>query len=665
MENETDPDRDRPQAETPDLRPSERFIVRAPTTGEERVFTDPREAGAAFFSADPADRPSVIHAGDKGVRHMAGTELHGQHEDREPRYFKSLPSSHAPDAAFRAGFLEAMETSVTERLGKVDWEADATSRFDARLKDDLEAFARREPEKAAALWNEHTGETPPGPELRAAVQVMEVAAERDSREFHAASDAGPKVIAMGDWVTTDQNVELRPVAVSTERGIHTGYEASVRGGDGAITFSERTFPNSREALRHSWDFYEGAEEGVTRAVVAAAELAREPDEPVRSGAPGLVVETHVPDARDAIGTGTFTDGEGSGGFLPENVLAVTSRGRDGERELIAQLPDQTPLSAAVAAHLAENPAVIAHAQRQRERAAFIDNPGQAISDWLERSEKVIHTIPRERQQELRSEVYGIAAEAAKAFGIDREREQIEAPPRSTLYSTTISATAMLVGAERVDLDSGAGEVLKAGIQAAALEAGIDGAKVERRLETGAANAHQEETWVKSDIAEVADRHRLDLGDEKARGRAAELVDRFYEKAAELVHAARTAEVMRDRDHLVETLGTMANVHANQGAVAFRNEDQARDFAEEMKARYGASVLKDMAEGRTEALAKDIPDPSARQAMAEAVVAAAKEHPAIGLSAQEIEGADRRLSTTDAERDRAREQAQERSRDREF
>jgi hypothetical protein len=67
--------------------------------------------------------------------------------------------------------------------------------------------------------------------------------------------------------------------------------------------------------------------------------------------------------------------------------------------------------------------------------------------------------------------------------------------------------------------------------------------------------------------------------------------------------------------MVEALGKMAKVHASQGSVAFRNENQARDFAEEMKERYGATVLKDIAAGRTEALAKDVPDPAARAAMA--------------------------------------------------
>lgn len=712
MENKA-PEQERPAAETPEAPPKERFILSAAGSEGSQTFTHPREAGAAFFAADPSERPVVIHAEGRWARTMARTEIHGEHENGEPRYFKTLPSSHPPDAEFRAGFLEAMETSVTERLGKVDWEADAGRRLDTRLQDDLEAFARRAPEKAAALWSGRSGETPPGPELRAAVRAMEAAAEREVREIHAASTVEPKVIASGDWVTTDRNIELRPVAIATDHGIHTGYEASFGGGDAAITFTERTFPNSRDALLHAWDFYEGEEEGLEIAVRERAELDRlavepdlrpeglviehreQPEFPQREVAiyagedaqlivilgrdtpgnrdlaedvaadPGFrkLVAEHVADAEAALGPGRFIDGSDSAGFLPSELLAITAYSRDGGEDVLAKFPNEGPLSEALASYLVESPVLAAHAERQREQAAFLENPGRAISDWLERSEEAIGFIPWEEQQDLRSEIYGIAAEAAAAFGLDRQKEQIEAPPRSTLYSTVISATSLATGAERVDLPPDAADALKAGIQAAALEAGIDGAKVERRLETGAANAHREEAWVRSDIAEVAARHRLDLGDAQARGRAAELVDRFYEKAAELVHAARATEIARDSDHLVETLGTMANVHASQGTIMFRNEDQARDFAEEMKARYGASVLKDIAEGRTEALTKDVPDPDARQAMAQAVVAAAKEHPALGFSAQEVDVAERKLAAQAATQERPDPHARERSRDR--
>ena len=710
MENKA-PEQERPTAETPEIPPKVRFVLSAAPGGEAQTFADPREAGAAFFAADPSERPVVIHAEDRSARTMARTEIHGEHEDGAPLYFKALPYSHPPDAVFRAGFLEAMERSVIARLGKVEWGREGEERLEPRLQEDLEAFARYEPQKAAALWSEHTGETPPGRQLRAAVHALEAAAEREARQVHAAGNADPRVVASGDWVTTDADAELRPVAVETGRGIHTGYEASVGGDETVLTVSERVFSNSRDAFRHAWDFYEGGEEGLEIAVRQRAELDRlavepdprpeglviehrvqpefpQPEAAIYAGDAQLIVilgrdnprnrdlaeemvadpgfrklvAEHVPDAEATLGPGRFVDGEDTTGFLPSELLAVTSYSRHGGEEVLAKLPNEGPLSTALASYLVASPLLAAHADRDRDESAFLENPARAFSDWLDRSEKAIGFIPWEKQQGLRSEMYGIAAEAAAAFGLDRQKEQIEALPRSTLYSTAISATALAVGAERTDLSSEADEVLKAGLQAAALEAGIDGAKIERRLETGAANAHQEENWVRSDIAEVAARHRLDLGDDEARSRAAELVDRFYEKAAELVHAARASEVSRDRDHLVATLGTMAELHGSQGTVAFRDEGQAADFAEAMKARYGATVLKDMAEGRTEALAGDVPDPAARLAMAQAVVAAAREHPALGLDAHEAEASERKLALQAETQDRPQEHSRDRDRE---
>jgi hypothetical protein len=135
----------------------------------------------------------------------------------------------------------------------------------------------------------------------------------------------------------------------------------------------------------------------------------------------------------------------------------------------------------------------------------------------------------------------------------------------------------------------------------------------------------------------------------------------------LIQSARSIEVTRGPDPLVEALGSLARVHASQGSVAFRNENQARDFAEEMKERYGATVLKDIAAGRTEALAKDVPDPATRAAMAVAVVSAAKEHPSLGLSAHEAEAAERRMVAQAASRppEHTRAHAHDRNQDREF
>ena len=699
-------------------RPKEYFSVRLTRSGTAQEFEDPRLAGEAFFRADPVERPSVNHIDGNSARTMARTELHGQHETGEPRYFKSLPDSHAPDAAFREGFLNAMEASLSERLDKVEFGKDgakAVERLDAGLKDDLEAFARREPEKAAALWTERTGEPAPGPTLQAAVAAREAEADKELGQVHAAIAERPQVIATGDWVTTDRDVELRPVAVATERGVHAGYEASERGGEGVISFSERTFTNSREALRHAWDFYEGGDEGLEIAVKRTDELERATvDEPDRTPT-GLVIEhreqaeflrpetaiyageeaqlvltlgwdteasrdlaeklvadpefrklvtEHIPDAETTLGPGRFEDGQGFQ-FLPDELLVVTSYGRDGGAEILAKFPDEGPLSEALARHLAASPVVEAHLAEEQERTAFREEPEKAIAAWVEESSVRIDRLPPEMQGDLRAEMMDIAKEASAAFGVELQHEIADSPPRSTLYSMSLTASSLTVGGETIDLKPATAADLKVGLQLTANEAGIDGAKFAKRLETGAANAREEEGWVRSDIADVAARHGLDMSDDKSRSQAADLVDRFYEKAAGLVHAARTAEVAREQNPLLEALSTMAKVHGAQGSVAFRNEDQARDFAEEMKERYGASVLKDIAAGRTDALAKDIPDPAARQAMAAAVVSAAKEHPSLGLSAHESEAAERKLAADAQRQDRPREYSRDRNIDREF
>jgi len=702
-------------------RPKEYFSVRLTLSGTAQEFEDPGQAGEAFFRADPAERPSVAHIDGNTARTMARTEIHGVHETGETRYFKSLPDSHAPDAEFRAGFLNAMEASLTERLGKVEWGKDGpavTERLDTGLRDDLEAFARRAPEKAAVLWADHSDAVPPGPTLRAAVQAREEVADREVAAYQDALAGKPPIIATGDWVTTDANVELRPVAVATDRGIHTGYEANLPGGESELTVSERTFPNSREALRHAFDFYEGGDEGLELAVKRAAEVARELVEEPDRGPEGLVLEhrpqpefarpetaiyagdeaqlvltlgqdtentrdlaerlvadpefrkvvaEHIPDAEATIGTGRFVDGEGSAGFLPDELLAVTSYGRDGGAEVLAKFPDEGPLSEALAKHLAQSPVMAAYVEEERQRSDFVSGPARAFSGWVAQSTAQIDRLPSDRQDELRSEMQGIAKEAAAAFGLDRERAEIAAPPRSTLYSTSIGATAMVVGGDETAFQNGSAKSLSADLSLTARMAGIDAEKLQSRLETGAANAREEESWVKSDIADVAKRHGFDLASAQGRSAAAERVDRFYERAAELIQSARSIEVTRGPDPLVEALGSMARVHASQGSVAFRNENQARDFAEDMKERYGATVLKDIAAGRTDALAKDVPDPAARAAMAVAVVSAAKEHPSLGLSAHEAEAAERRMVAQAASRlpEHARAHAHDRNRDREF
>ncbi|MEY3306788.1 MAG: hypothetical protein RLZZ413_826 [Pseudomonadota bacterium] len=716
------PGTERSDAERPATdRPKEYFSVRLTLSGAAQEFEDPRQAGEAFFRADPAERPSVAHIDGNTARTMARSEIHGVHETGETRYFKSLPDSHAPDAEFRAGFLNAMEASLTERLGKVEWGKDGPAvaeRLDTGLRDDLEAFARREPEKAAALWTDHSDAVAPWPTLRAAMQAREEIADQEVAAYQDALAEKPPVIVTGDWVTTDANIQLRPVAVATYRGVHAGYEANLPEGKNEVTYSERTFPNSREALRHAYDFYEGGEEGLALAVKRAAEMDRDMVEETDRGPEGLVLEhrpqpefvrpetaiyagddaqlvlilgrdnentrdlaerlvadpefrkvvaEHIPDADGTLGTGRFVDGEGSAGFLPDELLAVTSYGRDGGAEVLAKFPDEGPLSEALANHLAQSQVMAAYVEEEGLRSDFAADPARALSAWVAQSTAQIDRLPSDRQDDLRSEMQGIAKEAAAAFGLDREVAEPEAPARSTIYSSAISTNAVTVRGSETELQTESSSSLRDELRLRASLVGIDARKLEKRLETGATNAQEEVAWVKSDIAEVAKFRGYDLNSTQGRGAAAERLDRFYERAAELIQSARSIEVWRGPDLIVEALGKMAKVHAHQGSVSFRNEDQARDFAEEMKERYGATVLKDIAAGRTEALAKDLPDPATRAAMAVAVVSAAKEHPSLGLSAHEAEAAERKMVAQAASRppEHARAHAHDRNQDREF
>ena len=164
---------DTPDEPAPSARTREVFSVHLSVSGKAKTFEDPREAGRAFFLADPAERPSVTHMVGNSARAMARTEIHRVHPDGEPRYFKSLPASHAPDAAFREGFLEVIEQSLKEKLGgvaAVERPAQAV-RVDARLVDDLESFAYRAPARAAQLWAGYSADVPPGPVLKAAVDA--------------------------------------------------------------------------------------------------------------------------------------------------------------------------------------------------------------------------------------------------------------------------------------------------------------------------------------------------------------------------------------------------------------------------------------------------------------------------------------------------------------
>lgn len=155
---------------------AEIYTVHNPRTNKQQQFTDAKEAGAAFFNAERSDRPAVIHSqndpeapGGRFGRIMADTGVHGTYANGEQKFVKSLPDSHKGDAEFRAGYMEALEKSVNERLKQADWEKARPDHpvkapnLDNKLYDDLDTLARVDDDKAIKAWKDNAPDwaTPP------------------------------------------------------------------------------------------------------------------------------------------------------------------------------------------------------------------------------------------------------------------------------------------------------------------------------------------------------------------------------------------------------------------------------------------------------------------------------------------------------------------------
>lgn len=283
-----------------------------------------------------------------------------------------------------------------------------------------------------------------------------------------------------------------------------------------------------------------------------------------------------------------------------------------------------------------------------------------FGDWMKQTEAKIATLSPERQAPLRKELYEIASDVVRTLGDARGAELMREGPKTTLYATEVKAHAVKVGASERELPKPARDHLVTQVRQAAVTAGIEPGVVEARLARPAATAFEERDWIKMDLKSVAARQSLDLGRDEDRTKAAKIVDGFYETAARLIDTARGVERPREDQTLKRALTSMARVHGEQGSVRFENEDQVRLFAADMAQRYGAGVIRDLAQGKDQALAKDIVDPKERLAIARAVVAAAVNHESMGLSLAEARSADRAL--TERARDMERTEGKERSRE---
>ena len=203
------------------------------------------------------------------------------------------------------------------------------------------------------------------------------------------------------------------------------------------------------------------------------------------------------------------------------------------------------------------------------------------------------------------------------------------------------------GREVVDLRQRATDRLKADIVGQAVALGLSGDRMAERLELGAANGWEERDWVRSDLLALSGRRRADLRNSVQGWKVVDDLEGFYEAAAKLIDHARAQDVTPDNDRLLRALGSMGRIMQTDGKVEFRGDAHAERFADELRQRYGGSVVAELASGRTDTLAEDFEDADRRQWIARAVVSAAKSHVAFGLTLREARDAERILAPSPA------------------
>ena len=272
---------------------------------------------------------------------------------------------------------------------------------------------------------------------------------------------------------------------------------------------------------------------------------------------------------------------------------------------------------------------------------------QHFSGWMAEAEGKIRKMPVAERKEMRDELYGYAIDIAKGLGDARGAQLLQMLPQTKLYAMGLEGDRLTRGREAVDLQPGAADRLKTAIVGKALALGLSGDRIAERLEAGAANAWEERDWVRSDLLNLSGRRRVDLRNLDQSRKVVVDLEGFYEAAAKLIEHARDHDVAPDNDRLLRALGSMGRIMQADGKVEFRGDAHAERFADELRQRYGAGVVAELASGQTDALVGDFEDSDQRRWIARAVVSAAKSHVAFGLTLKEARHAERLLASTPA------------------
>ncbi len=266
-----------------------------------------------------------------------------------------------------------------------------------------------------------------------------------------------------------------------------------------------------------------------------------------------------------------------------------------------------------------------------------------FNGWMVEAEGKIRKMPVAERRDMRDELYGYAIDIAKGLGDARGAQLLQMMPQSKLYATGIAGDQLTRGKEVVDLQPGAADQLKTDIVSKAVALGLSGDRMAERLETGAANAWEERVWVRGDLLAIAGRRLVDLTNGEQSRKVVGELEGFYEEAAKRIDHARAHEAAPDNDRLQRALGSMGRIMQVDGKVEFRGDAHAERFADELRQRYGAGVVAELAAGRTEMLAGDFEDAEQRKWIAKAIVSSAMSHVALGLTLREARKAERNFA----------------------
>lgn len=256
-----------------------------------------------------------------------------------------------------------------------------------------------------------------------------------------------------------------------------------------------------------------------------------------------------------------------------------------------------------------------------------------VTSWMTDVSDRMGQLSAADQAELKPAFTRIATDALKLVGDERGAELASQPSRTEIYRAATDRDGQH-SAEAPTISREDRDTLVKSLARDAEGIGLRPEDLQQRLSRGAANALEERAWIRADVTSAAKTNGFNFENPEERTKAAELVDRFYDKAAGLI-AAHGRDVEAPGDRLRRALTDMAKI-GEHGTAAFDNPASARAFSDDMKARYGEAVMEDLAAGKTDRLASDFADPGERRQIARAVVAAGAVHEEIGLPRREAD-----------------------------